>query len=362
MRVLIIFNHPAPYKVEAFNELSKYCDLTVLFERTKAKDRPDSFYDVNDYKFKTIFLKDGYIGREGTISNGPRNYIKRHHQEFDAIIMNGYSHFAEIKAIRYLHSHKIKFGLLINGGVVKKEGKLKKLYKTSLVNKADYYMSPSDEASKYLEYYGAKKDVIYKYIYSNLREKEIIKEPLRDKSELRKRFGLPLDKNIFINPSQFIERKNNLQLLSLFKGRKEYLVLVGSGPEKDQYLNFIKENNMDNVKVMDFMKKNELFDLYKACDVHITLSKQDIFGHTVLEAFANGLPVISSNNVVSSLEYIKNGYNGYIVDLNNEEEINKRIDEISDSLSVNALESARNNTFENSAKSIYQIIGEVYGK
>ena len=44
MRVLIIFNHPAPYKVNAFNELAKYVDLTVIFERTKAKDRPDSFY------------------------------------------------------------------------------------------------------------------------------------------------------------------------------------------------------------------------------------------------------------------------------------------------------------------------------
>ena len=50
MRVLIIFNHPAPYKVKAFNELAKFVDLTVLFERTKAKDRPNSFYDTNDYK------------------------------------------------------------------------------------------------------------------------------------------------------------------------------------------------------------------------------------------------------------------------------------------------------------------------
>ena len=33
MRVLIIFNHPAPYKVSVFNELAKYVDLTVLFER-----------------------------------------------------------------------------------------------------------------------------------------------------------------------------------------------------------------------------------------------------------------------------------------------------------------------------------------
>ena len=58
MRVLIIFNHPAPYKVNAFNELAKYVDLTVLFERTKAKDRPDSFYAANVYQFKHEFLKD----------------------------------------------------------------------------------------------------------------------------------------------------------------------------------------------------------------------------------------------------------------------------------------------------------------
>ena len=80
MRVLIIFNHPAPYKVNAFNELAKLVDLTVLFERTKAKDRPDSFYASNEYKFKYFFLKDGYFGREGSLSNNVKKYIKNHHQ------------------------------------------------------------------------------------------------------------------------------------------------------------------------------------------------------------------------------------------------------------------------------------------
>ena len=120
MRVLIIFNHPAPYKVKAFNELSKYVSLTVLFERTRAKNRPDSFYDTNKYNFETVFLTDGYIGNEGTLSNKTREYIKRNHSKFDLIIMNGYSHLAEIKAIRYMSRHNIKFGLLINGGLVKK--------------------------------------------------------------------------------------------------------------------------------------------------------------------------------------------------------------------------------------------------
>ena len=362
MRVLIIFNHPAPYKVKAFNELSKYCDLTVLFERTKAKDRPDSFYDANEYKFNVMFLKDGYIGREGTISNKVRQYIKLHHSEYDLIIMNGYSHLAEIKAIRYMHKHKIEFGLLINGGLVKKESNLKRLYKTSLVNKASYYISPSKAANEYLIYYGANKDRIYNYYYSNYYESDILEKPIKDKTSLRNKYNLPLDKKIFINPSQFIERKNNLQLISLFENRDDVLLLVGEGPEQQHYESYVKEHNMNNVIIRPFMKKHELFDLMKACDVHITLSKYDIFGHTTLEAFSNGLPVISSDKVISALEYIKDGYNGYVVSLDNNDNIIDKMNKTDYSLSSNAINSAKNNTFENSALSIYKVLEKVYGK
>ena len=362
MRVLIIFNHPAPYKVKSFNELSKYVDLTVLFERHKASDRPDSFYDANEYKFNYLFLNDGYFGREGSLSNGVKKYIKEHHKEFDLIIMNGYSHLAEIKAINYMHKHGIRFGLLINGGLVKKETPFKKWYKTSLVSKADYYISPSKLANEYLVYYGADPKTIHSYVYSNYYKRDVLSSPIKDKSEVRKRYNLPLDKKIFVNASQFIERKNNLQLMSYFKNREDVLLLIGDGPEKEKYESYIKENKLKNVIIFDYMKRDELFEVLKVCDVYVTLSKQDIFGHTTLEAFTNGLPVISSNKVLSSLEYIKNGYNGYVVDLSSDKEIIEALDKTDYSLSKNCIESAKNNTFENTAKTLFTALGEVYEK
>jgi glycosyltransferase involved in cell wall biosynthesis len=96
-------------------------------------------------------------------------------------------------------------------------------------------------------------------------------------------------------------------LLRVFKNREETLLIVGSGPKKDEYLNFIKENKMDNVIIKDFMKKEELMNLFTGCDFFITLSLEDIYGHTTNEAMAKGLPVISSNKVVSSLPLIENG-------------------------------------------------------
>ena len=54
MKVLIVFNHPAPYKVKLFNEIDKYMDLDVIFERTEASDRPKDFYG-DDY---FVYLKN----------------------------------------------------------------------------------------------------------------------------------------------------------------------------------------------------------------------------------------------------------------------------------------------------------------
>ena len=360
MRVLIIFNHPAPYKVNAFNELAKYVDLTVLFERTKAKDRPDSFYAANEYKFKNIFLKHGYIGKEGSLSNKVRSYIKNHHKEFDVILMNGYSHLSEIKAINYMHRHNIHFGLLINGGIVKKDSFLKFKIKTNLIKKASFYLSPSKSSNNYLIHYGAKPTKIYNYLYSNFSKNEILSSPITNKDELRETYNLPKGKRIFVNASQFIERKNNLDLISLFKNRDEVLLLIGEGNQEKAYKNYIIDNKMDNVIIKPFLKKNDLFNVLRCCDFYITLSKEDIFGHTTLEAFANGLPVISSNKVISSLEYIENGYNGYLVDISNKEDIIDKINSVKETMSINAIKSAKNNTFESSAKSIYEVLEKIH--
>ena len=59
MKILIVFNHPAPYKIRLFNELAKYFDLEVIFERNKATNRPDAFYNIKDLNFKCTIFKKG---------------------------------------------------------------------------------------------------------------------------------------------------------------------------------------------------------------------------------------------------------------------------------------------------------------
>lgn len=349
MKVLIVFNHPAPYKVKLFNEIAKIVDLDVIFEREKASDRPTDFYAENKIEFNAMILKGCYLGKENTYTNKVKKYIKDNHDKYDLIIMNGYSTIAEMKAINYMRKHKINFGLYINGGIIKKDNCIKAKLKRKYISSASYYFSPCEEASDYLVHYGANKDTIYTYPYSTFFAKDVLDNPLskEEKDDLKIKYDLPLNK-IFISASQFIERKNIFQLLRVFKGRNETLLLIGDGIQKDDYLKYIKDHEMNNVLIRDFMKHSDLINLMTACDAFITLSKEDIYGHTTNEAMARGLPVISSNRVISSLHLIKNGYNGYLVNLN-DEEIISAINDINDSMAVNALIVARENTMEKMA-------------
>ena len=359
MKVLIVFNHPAPYKVRMFNELAKLVDLTVLFERTKAKDRPIEFYKDNKYDFNHIFLKSGYVGNEGNVSSAVKKYIKEHHQEYDLIVMNGYSHLAEIKAINFMAKHNIPFSLLINGGVKKeKEFFLKRKIKASLVKKASYYMSPCKEANEYLEFYGADPAKIYAYPYSNLSKEDIITLPV-DKNAIREKYGLPKDRIIFVTPGMFIKRKNNLQLMKLFFERDDILLLIGEGKEIASYHKFMLNNVTDNIILLPYMEKESLFEVLSSCNVLVSLSKFDIYGHTILEGFANGLPVVASNKIVSALGFIKDGENGYIVPLEDKDYIHDCLTKAVDLDSKNCLKTVKELTFDKSAQRLAEIFSEI---
>lgn len=114
MKILFLTNLAAPYRVDFFNELSKYCDLTVLFERKRAADRDDRWYS-NNYKFKAIFLNSKNIGNEASLSFEVLKYLK---ENFDYIILGGYSTPTAMIASTYMKLHKIPYILNADGGFI----------------------------------------------------------------------------------------------------------------------------------------------------------------------------------------------------------------------------------------------------
>ncbi len=351
MRILFVFNHPAPYKVELLRRIAQHLDITVIFERHSNSDRNRDFYVNNKLDFPHIFIKGLPLGKENCFSTAIKNHIKNNH--YDLIVMNGYSTFAELIAINYLIKKGIPYALYINGGVIRNDFSFKYRLKKKLISNAFRYYSPSSKADGYLLHYGARKEDIRYYPYATISEKEIVTMPLSpsEREQKLKEYNVPTQCPIFISIGQFISRKNMSKLLEIFKLRPDYhLILVGGGPQKKQYENFIKQNDIHNVTILPFLKRKDLFPLLRACDAMILLSKEDIYGHVINEAFSQGLGVIASDRIVAARTLIKDGENGYIVSLNDDQYILKTMDLIiNNSFFNSAIETASKNTYEISA-------------
>lgn len=100
--------------------------------------------------------------------------------------------------------------------------------------------------------------------------------------------------------------------------------IVGGVLEEEYYeeiCSLIKEKSLENIitlhgRVSDDMLK----ELYDNASVFVFPSSYEGYGMVLIEAMSHGLPVVAYNN--SAIPYsVKNGYNGFVVEDNNEEHL-----------------------------------------
>lgn len=326
MKVLFVFAHPAPYKIDLFNGLATHIDLTAVFERHASGFRHPYFYDRTDYGFRTIFLGGISIGAENHCSRELIRHLRKN--SYDIIIMNGYSSLTEIMTIKYLIKKRIPYVLYVNGGVIHEDPKWRYNLKRLLVSHASYYFSPTTYVDPYLIHYGADKSNIIHYPYATIYDRHIRnKAPsIQEKQAFWVNYGINSGP-VFISAGQFVDRKNNIEILKIWQNRPKtnQLVLIGSGPEESHYRRFIRDNNMTNVSIIPYQKRDNLFEFMTHATGFIILSKEDIYGHVINESLSQGLPVISSRRVMAALHLIEQGKNGFLVDVEDEDTINNAI-------------------------------------
>ena len=102
MKVFFLANIPSPYRVDFFNELGKYCDLTVFFERQNALGR--EWARKKDLNYKSIFLNGIKIGEDSSLCLDIIKYIKK--DMFDIFIVGGYGTCTGMLAIQLLKTKK----------------------------------------------------------------------------------------------------------------------------------------------------------------------------------------------------------------------------------------------------------------
>lgn len=327
MKILFLTNIPSPYRVDFFNELGRYCDLTVAFEGKNSTDRNKKWGNKDCFNFNSIFLKGIRINASQFFCFNIINILK---QSWDKIVICGYSSPTTMLAIQYLKLKKIPFYIEVDGGLIKQDSWFKYKIKQYFLSSAIGYFSSGKETTKYLVYYGADKNKIVEYPFTSLKERDILKQmpTEQEKRKLRKELNLKEDK-IIISVGQFIYRKGYDVLIKAMQNIDKNIgvYIIGDNPTQE-YLKLQKQFNLANLYFVGFKTKEKLKKYYMSADLFVLPTREDIWGLVINEAMAMGVPVITTDKCVAGLELVENGVNGYIVPIEDSEILAEKINKL----------------------------------
>lgn len=367
IRVLYVCNFESPYRIEFWNELTQFCDVTVLFTETKEQqgERDSRWFSNLKYKFKTDILKQTKLLGGKYVCFGVRNYIKS--RSYDLIIFHPYSPLSCVYGICYCIRHHIRYVINSDGGFAKSGKGLHEKLKRYLISHAFAFTSTAELTDEYLAFYGGNRDRMFRYTLTTVREKDIAKSPVSDeeKKNLRVRHNILEDK-VVITVGNMIPRKGfDLLLKSARSINSDIGIYIIGGKPTESYLHFCEENHLANVHFMDFMDKAMLYEYYRASDLFVLPTREDIWGLVVIEAMACGLPVITTDRCIAGCELIENGKNGFLYPVNDTEQLGYLINTTVNNantlkqMSQETVKRASNMSIEKMAKCHYDIFREI---
>lgn len=359
-KVLFISNVPVPYRMEFFRELAKQISLTVVFEAKSGKFQYN--YDLNSTGFDIVYLQEN--SKKNT--SWPK-LSEELNKDYDYIIVGGIATKMAILAIIYMQIKQIPYFIEVDGAICKKDSYLKKCLKTFLVRPASGYFSSSKESDAYLEKYGALENKIFRYAFTSVKRDNIISEFLSEKSIKKVKADLNLDIGlpVVLCVGRFIYRKGIDVLLNAWKrvNGKYQLIIIGGIPGKE-YEDLVRNLKLERVLFLDFMTKEELDKFYKIADVFVLPTREEVWGLVINEAMAFGKPIITTDNCVAGKELVKDGYNGFIVPVNDENKLAEYIekilsnDQIREKMRWNSIEVIKRYTIEQMVEDHLEVIGK----
>lgn len=355
MKILYMVNVPSPYMVNYFNELGKYCELTVLFDKATSTERDDSWKEYNFKNFKGIILKGVSTDVDAAFCPSVIKYLKK--DAYDYIFISNMATPTGIIAIEYLRWKKIDYFLESEGGFAKDGKGFKEKIKKHIMSGAKLYFSTTPIGDEYFLTYGATKDKLVKYPFTSIYEKDILKKApsVEEKIVLRNKLKMQEEK-IIISVGRFIPLKGFDVLLRAFSGldNNAGLYIVGGEKPTDEYVQIINELKIKNVHFIPFKLTEELNKYYEASDIFVLPTRSDVWGLVINEAMAKGLPIITTDHCIAGTEMIDG--NGYVIPVDDEKILHKKMKELllddakRNEMSEKSLSRIHEYTFEKMAK------------
>lgn len=312
--LIFITNIPAFYKINLFNRLASKARIKVIFISRKSSMREGDFYNYN-CNFDHLYINDVDFEKRDKLKTLFK--IRKHLKElsYSRLVFPGW----EIKELFLLSilTKKDKNAAVIESSILETRltgmvGMLKKMFLSRMA-----YAYPSGvlqrEILNYCRYSGKVYLTHGVGIANQLRKPTCSKkicEPERFSSF----------KYLYVG--RLAPEKNLSLLIDTFNDIGDELIIIGSGPEKEQ----LEKRAKNNITFLGYVNNSALADIYNQCNVFILPSLSEPWGLVVEEALALGLPVIVSDRVGCKDDLVNN--NGLIFDANDKNSLKNAMEKM----------------------------------
>lgn len=181
-----------------------------------------------------------------------------------------------------------------------------------------------------------------------------------DRTEIKKKYrkdlNIPQDAFVMIYLAELIQNKNQKLLMRVLKklldkNRKVYLVLAGIDHTDGEFLQYAKKIGVyENLRFLGW--RSDIINLYAMSDISTASSIREGLPMNIVEAMACDLPVVARDNR-GHRTIIQNGYNGFLIEQEDEDDFVQRIMELMDDPEL------YNEIRNNAKKDIYKYSTEV---
>ena len=301
IKIAVLTNIIAPYRICAYRELGKHFDTAVFISGSERNRRNWEKVQekLGDIRLKRVWgfsLAIPRRGKEGLfdywylhINPGYLTELVRFSP--DAVISNEMG-FRSLMALMYAKMFRKPLWVWW-GGTLHTErsiGPVKALWRRVFVRFVPRWISYGKTSTEYLLHLGIPREKILEI--QNCVDETLFSKPTPPAFTFSPR-------PVLLYVGQLIERKGVDLLLESAarvqnKGHTFTLVLVGDGPEKERLERKALGLGLRHVHFLPSRRPEEMPAVYKSADALVFPTLEDVWGLVVNEALWSGIPVISS--------------------------------------------------------------------
>lgn len=324
-RIAVIASHPVPYQVPLWAEMGKLpeVELTVFYCDASPPEWPTDLLDGYQYSFLRNWANRSQKGFLRRINPGLFGAIYR--SRFDAVVLQSWDNLSS-----WIAFWAAKIGgipLVFRGEAIRTAGssgwrhKLKSWLMSWYLRQFIAILFTCEGNHEYMRFYGVPENRLF-YSPCAVDNERFQRERCKlapHRSKVRADLGIHSDSLVVIMVAQFRALKNHMHLveaarrLAASRGPKMDFILIGTGSEYQRVTDFVEQNCLHNVHLMGFQPYDSISKFLAIADVGVMLSDWDPSPKALNEMLNFALPVICTDSIGTSRDFVREGENGYLI-------------------------------------------------